>query len=66
VSVSVCKFCPKRFIEWLVASSIRHDLPFRYVEQNGVRETMQCLHSVPLICENIAKANLIKMNLSEK
>lgn len=50
----------------MVASAIRHDLPFRYVEQDGARETMQYLHSIPLICENVAKADLIQMNSSEK
>jgi hypothetical protein len=65
--VSASKFCPRRYRELLVASVIKHDLPFEYVEYDGVREMMQYLRSdVPLISRNIVKADLIKMHLREK
>jgi hypothetical protein len=67
MSVSASKFCPKRFRELLVASVIKHDLPFRYVEYDGVRETMKYLRSdVPVISRNTAKADVIKLHLREK
>jgi hypothetical protein len=65
--VSNSKFCLKKFRELFVASVIKHDLPFRYVEYNGVREMMQYLRSdVPHICGNIAKVDMHKMYLREK
>jgi len=67
MSVSASKFCAKRYRKVLVASIIKHDLPFRYVEYNGVREMMQYLRSdVPHICGNIAKVDMHKMYLREK
>lgn len=45
MSVSSSQFDPKRFRELVVASVIKHDLPFRFVEYEGVRETMQYLGS---------------------
>lgn len=35
MSVSGSKFCPKRFRKLLVASIMKHDLPFRFVEYDG-------------------------------
>jgi hypothetical protein len=43
MSVVSSKFDPKKFRELIVASIIKHDLPFRYVEYEGVRESMQYL-----------------------
>jgi hypothetical protein len=67
LSVSASKFCPKRYRELLVGTIIKHDLPFSYVEYDGVREVHRYLRSdVPLICRNTAKADLIKMHMLEK
>ena len=57
----------KKFRELVVTSIIKHDLPFRYVEYEGVRELMQYLHNgVQLIFRNTVKVDLIKMYASEK
>jgi hypothetical protein len=67
ISVNASKFRHKRFRKLLVASVIKHDLLFRYVEYDGVRETMQYLRSdLSIISRNTAKADLIKMHLIEK
>ena len=67
MSVSSSQFDPKRFKELVVASVIKHDLPFRFVECEGVREAMQYLRSgVQLISRNTVKADLIKMHVREK
>jgi hypothetical protein len=61
------KFDPKKFRELIVASIINHDLPFRYVEYEGVRESMQYLRpSVQLISRNTVKVDLCKIYASEK
>jgi hypothetical protein len=61
------KFDPKKSRELIVASIIKHDLPFQYVEYEGVRELMQYLcPGVQLISRNTVKANLCKMYASEK
>lgn len=66
-SVSASKFCLKRFRELLVASIIKHDLPFLYVKYDGVRETMKYLRSdVSVISRNTAKADVIKLHLREE
>jgi hypothetical protein len=65
--VSGSKFCPKRFKELLVASVIKHDLPFWFVEYNGIREMIKYLGSnAPLISKNTFKANLRNLHLREK
>jgi hypothetical protein len=67
MSVVSSKFDPKKFRELIVASIIKHDLPFRYVEYEGVRESMQYLRpGVQLISRNTVKADLCKMYANEK
>jgi hypothetical protein len=67
LSVSNFKFCPKRFRELLVALVIKHDLPFRYVEYEGIREIIKYLHSdAPLISRNTLKADLKNLQMTEK
>jgi hypothetical protein len=67
LSIIESKFDPKRYRKLLVASIIKHDLPFSYVEYDGVRETHQYLCvDVPFISRNIVKVNLVKMHLREK
>jgi hypothetical protein len=62
MSVISSKFDPKNFRELIVTSIIKHDLPFRYIEYKGVRESMQYLRpSVQLISRNTIKAYLCKM-----
>jgi len=51
----------------LVGTIIKHDLPFSYVEYDGVREVHRYLRSdVPLVSRNTAKADLIKMHMLKK
>jgi hypothetical protein len=67
LSVSNTKFDPKRYIELVVISIIKHDLSFSYVEYESVRDTYQYLRGdVPFISRNTIKANLVKMYLREK
>jgi hypothetical protein len=67
LSVSVTKFCPKRYIELLATAIIKHELPFWFVEYDGIREMTRYLHrDVPLISRNTVKADLVKMHLLEK
>ena len=35
--VNSSKFCPKRYKELLVAAIIKHELPFSFVEYDGIR-----------------------------
>jgi hypothetical protein len=65
--VSSSKFCPKKFRELLVALVIKHDLPFRYVEYESIREMIKYLHpDAPLISRNTLKADLKNLHLREK
>jgi hypothetical protein len=67
LSVSNSKFCPKKFRELLVASVIKHDLPFRFVEYEGIREMIKYLHpDAPLIFRNTVKADLKILHMREK
>jgi hypothetical protein len=67
MSVSSSKFCPKKFRELLVALDIKHDLPFQYVEYEGIREIIKYLHpDAPLISRNTLKADLKNLHLREK
>ena len=67
LSVSSSKFCPKRYRELLVTVIIKHELPFSFVEYDGIREMTKYLHrDMPLISRNTVKADLIKMHLLEK
>jgi hypothetical protein len=45
MSVSSSQFDHKRFRKLVVASVIKHDLPFRFIKYEGVREAMQYLCS---------------------
>jgi hypothetical protein len=66
-SISASKFCPKRYRELLVVTIIKHDLPFLYVDYDGVREMHRYLRSdIPLFSRNTAKADLVKMHMLEK
>jgi hypothetical protein len=65
--VSSSKFCPKRYRELMVAAVIKHELPFSFVEYDGIREMTRYLHrDVPLISRNTVKADMLKMHLLEK
>jgi hypothetical protein len=67
MSVSTSKFCPKKFRELLVASVIKHDLPFRFVKYDDIREMIKYLHpDAPFISRNTLKANLKKFHLRKK
>jgi hypothetical protein len=65
-SMSITSFCPKKFRELLVASVIKHDLPFQYVEYDGIREMIKYLHpDAPLISRITFKADLKILHLRE-
>jgi hypothetical protein len=67
MSVISFTFDLKKIRELIVASIIKHDLPFRYVEYEGVRESMHYLcPGVQLISRNTIKAGLCKLYASEK
>jgi hypothetical protein len=67
LSESASKFCPKIYRELLVGTIIKHDLPFSYVEYDGVKKMHRYLRSdVSLISRNTATADLIKMHMLEK
>jgi len=67
LSVSNSKFCPKKFRELLVALVIKHDLPFRFVEYEGMREMIKYLHhDAPLISRNTLKTDLKNLHIREK
>lgn len=67
MSISSSKFCSKKFRKLLVASVIKHDLPFRYVEYEGIKEMIKYLHpDASLISRNTLKANLKNLHLREK
>jgi hypothetical protein len=51
----------------LVASVIKHDLPFQYVECESIREMIKYLHlDVPLISRNTLKADLKNLHMRVK
>jgi hypothetical protein len=67
MSISSSKFCPNKFKELLVASVIKHDLPFRYVEYKGIREMIKYLNpDASLISRNTLKAYLKILHLMDK
>jgi hypothetical protein len=67
LSVSNSKFCPKKFRELLVALVIKHDLPFQFVEYEGLREMIKYLHpDAPLISRNTLKAKVKNLLMREK
>ena len=67
LSVSDSKYDPKRYGELVIIFITKHDLPFSYVEYDGVRDTHQYLRGdVPFISKNTGKADLVKMYLREK
>jgi hypothetical protein len=67
LSVNASKFCYKRYRELLIAAIIKHELPFSFVEYDGIREMIRYYHrNAPLISRNTAKADLVKMYLLEK
>ena len=67
MSVSSSKFDPDTFRELLVAAIVMHDLPFRFVEYNGVRAIFSYLRSdVVHITRNTAKADTLKIYKRER
>jgi hypothetical protein len=67
MSVSNSKFCPKKFRELLVASVIKRDLLFRYIEHKCIREIIKYLHpDAQLISRNTLKADLKNLHIRKK
>jgi hypothetical protein len=52
------KFDPKKFRELIVESIIKHDLPFQYVEYEGVRESMQYFY---VLVSNLYLETLLRL-----
>ncbi|KAH9722750.1 putative AC transposase [Citrus sinensis] len=67
LSTRVPKFEAHVFRELLSCAIIMHDLPFQFVEYEGIRRIWNYLcDEVPNICRNTAKADVLKMHNREK
>ncbi|KAH9768374.1 putative AC transposase [Citrus sinensis] len=67
LSTRVLKFEAHVFCELLSYAIIMHDLPFQFVEYEGIRRIWNYLcDEVPNICRNTAKADVLKMHNREK
>ncbi|KAG6661457.1 hypothetical protein CIPAW_03G174800 [Carya illinoinensis] len=67
VSVGNLKFDTNEYRELLVATIVKHELPFRFVEYLGVRYLLQYLRpDILTIFRNTTKADLVKMYHREK
>ncbi|KAH9768720.1 putative AC transposase [Citrus sinensis] len=67
LSTRLPKFEAHVFCELLSCAIIIHDLPFQFVEYEGIRRIWNYLcDEVPNICRNTAKADVLKMHNREK
>lgn len=67
LSTRVPKFEAHVFRELLSCAIIMHDLPFQFVEYEGIRRIWNYLcDEVPNICRNTAKADVLKMHNRKK
>ena len=67
ISIHANKFNQEKFCELLVMAIIMHDLPFQFVEYEGIREIFTYLcREVKHITRNTAKADVLKMHKREK
>ncbi|XP_050378393.1 zinc finger BED domain-containing protein RICESLEEPER 2-like [Argentina anserina] len=61
------KFHPEKFTELLIEAIIKHDLPFSFVEYEGIRAVFDYVcPSLRLPCRNTVKAHVSKLYESEK
>ncbi|KAK9187258.1 hypothetical protein WN944_018650 [Citrus x changshan-huyou] len=67
LSTRLPKFEAHVFCDLLSCAIIIHDLPFQFVEYEGIRRIWNYLcDEVPNICRNTAKADVLKMHNREK
>ena len=61
------KFDPDKLRELIVYATIMHDLPFQFVEYEGVRSILQYLRpEVQLVSRNTIKSECMKIHQKEK
>ena len=61
------KIDPNVFRNNLASAIIKHDLPFSFVEYDGVRNVLKYLHpNMKLISRNISTSDVCKIYLNEK
>nr|XP_011468655.1 PREDICTED: zinc finger BED domain-containing protein RICESLEEPER 3-like [Fragaria vesca subsp. vesca] len=61
------KFSHEKFRELIVEAIIRHDLPFRFVEYEGIRAVFHYISPIlKLPCRNTVKSHITKLFDSEK
>ncbi|XP_062030209.1 uncharacterized protein LOC133746061 [Rosa rugosa] len=61
------KFQYEKFCELLIEAIIRHDLPFSFVEYEGIRDVFSYISpALKLPCRNTVKAHVLKLFKSEK
>ncbi|KAL5727122.1 hypothetical protein ACHQM5_000352 [Ranunculus cassubicifolius] len=70
VSLKPSKFDPLVFRELIELAIIRHDLPFQFVEYEGVREAFRYAayanQDLKLVSRNTAKSDIVKIHGREK
>ncbi|XP_062099771.1 zinc finger BED domain-containing protein RICESLEEPER 2-like [Humulus lupulus] len=67
VALGSKRFDPNHFRELMTRAIILHDLPFSFVEYEGVRATYEYLYpGITLVTRNTAKADVVKMHALEK
>jgi len=67
LTLSGGKFNHEKFRELIISAMIKHELPFSFVEYEGIREIFQYLHpDIQLVSRNTAKADAIKLYHKEK
>ncbi|KAL4563192.1 hypothetical protein LXL04_027228 [Taraxacum kok-saghyz] len=66
-SISSSVFKPERFRELISEAIVKHDLPFKFVEYEGIRAIFRYLNEkVITICRNTAKEDVLKLYKREK
>ena len=67
LAVSAKRFDPEHFRELITTAIILHDLPFSFVEYEGIRATYQYLQpDINLVSRNTIKADVFKMFSRER
>ncbi|CAI9279448.1 unnamed protein product [Lactuca saligna] len=67
ISINSTVFKPERFRELISEAIVKHDLPFRFVEYEGIREIFSYLNEkVTTITRNTAKEDVLNLFKREK
>ena len=67
VSIHSIKFNPEKFRELLSYAIIKHDLPFQFVEYEGIRSLFAYVcEDVKLVSRNTVKADILKLYKKER